>query len=77
MFQRLLEENTGEENDAAQQYLLKANSDAEKDLENFKRKQDREKKKICDDLEAEKKKKIDDMMGRQDRMFNWEDKIRK
>lgn len=43
----------------------------------FQKNSDREKQKKLEALEQEKQQRITDMVGRQDRMFNWEDKMRK
>ena len=59
------------------QYLEMQKRDAEKELEQFRKKADREKERSIADMENEKERKMQELAERQDRMFNWEDKIKR
>lgn len=52
-------------------------SESEKELDVFKRKADRDKQKRIDDMEADKEAAMQALLNRQERMFNWEDKMKK
>lgn len=58
-------------------YLEMQKRDAEKELEAFRKKADKEKDKSIANIETEKERKMQELMDRQDRMFNWEDKIKR
>lgn len=61
IFHRMLE-NVGEESRAVQQYLQKANSDAEKELHAFSRQADRDMQKALEGIEGQKQKKVEEMI---------------
>lgn len=76
MFKKLMEAQ-GEENASVKAYLQKQMSESEKELDAFKRKADRDKQKKIDDMEADKEAAMQALVNRQERMFNWEDKMKK
>jgi len=49
---------------------------AENELQKFARQQDKEKQKRIEELHAQKEQKMKDLVERQDRMFNWEEKMK-
>ena len=59
------------------QYLEMQKREAEKELEKFRKKADREKERSLADIENEKERKMQELVERQDRMFNWEDKVKR
>ena len=59
------------------QYLEMQKRDAEKELEQFRKKADREKERNLADIDQEKERKMQELADRQDRMFNWEDKVKR
>jgi len=63
--------------DQMKQYLEMQKRDAEKELEQFRKKADREKERNLADIEQEKERKMQELADRQDRMFNWEDKVKR
>ena len=63
--------------DSMKQYLELQKRDAEKELELFRKKADKEKDKLINNIEVEKERKMQELMDRQDRMFNWEDKVKR
>lgn len=63
--------------DQMKQYLEMQKRDAEKELEAFRKKADREKDKKIADIEVEKERKMQELADRQDRMFNWEDRVKR
>lgn len=59
------------------QYLEMQKRDAEKELEHFRKKTDKEMEKRINDIELEKERKMQELVDRQERMFNWEDRIKR
>ena len=62
-----------EEKDQMKQYLDKALRDSEKELEQFRRKADKDKARKREQLEEAKKAKMIELQDRQQRMYSWEE----
>jgi len=75
MFSEMMENM--EAGDQMKQYLEMQKRDAQKELEAFRKKADREKEKKIADIEVEKERQMQELADRQDRMFNWEDRIKR
>lgn len=63
--------------DQMKQYLEMQKHDAEKELEIFRKKADREKEKKIADIELEKERQMQELAERQERMFDWESKTKR
>jgi len=73
MFKQLMQKV--DSNDALKQYLESQMKEANKDMDKFAKQQDKEKERKIIELNAQKDLKMQELIGRQDRMFNWEEKM--
>lgn len=63
--------------DQMRQYLAVQLDDAEKELEIFTRKANKERDRRQLEMEQQKEQQMEELMERQSRMFNWEDQVKK
>lgn len=66
-----------DENDPMKQYLEQQQRDAETERNKYERQMEKEKQRKIEEMEEEKERKMEELADRQDRMFNWEDTIKK
>ena len=59
------------------QYLDKQSREAEIESHKYMKQQQKAKEKKIEEMENEKKRKMEELMERHDRMFSWEDEIKK
>lgn len=61
--------------DALKQYLEAQMKEANKEMDKFAKHQDLEKERLLKALAAQKEAKMEEILARQQRLFNWEEKL--